>query len=224
MSSFTLIGDSNVKRHMNPMTCRDRPLMLNSQVLQCGRLEVLAESLKQVRPKANVCIFSCVTNFLTRSEGSSTISLRVEPVMSGFLSQIEAFCVERPDLLCLISPPMYRLSPLWYRDNLPQILTKFSEVFSRRSKNILMLPSFATPTLEDDGVHLTAYSGLEFMLHMFDSAKTVIDSASLSPEISSSIQVEATRVIEDRLLHPNFLAWATFWAKTFFGGKFLASL
>ena len=63
-----------------------------------------------------------------------------------------------------------------------------------------MLPIFATPVLEDDGVHLTAYSGLEFMLHMFDSSKSVIESASLSPEATSSLQVESTRVIEDRLM------------------------
>ena len=65
MSVFTLIGDSNVKTHMNPMNCRDRPLMSGAQVLTCGRLEVLAESLKQIRQESNVCLFSCVTNFLT---------------------------------------------------------------------------------------------------------------------------------------------------------------
>ena len=56
---FTVIGDSNIKRHLNPMNCRDRPLMTGAQSLSCGRLEVLAESLKQVRKESNVVIFSC---------------------------------------------------------------------------------------------------------------------------------------------------------------------
>lgn len=197
---FTVIGDSNIKRHLNPLNCRDRPLMIGAQSISCGRLEVLAESLKQVRKESNVCLFSCITNFLTRSEGSSTITLRVEPVFIEFLSKLETLCSERPDLRCLVSPPMYREEPLWYRDNLPQILTKFSEVFSRRPAAVLLMPSFPSPVLEDDGVHLTAYSGLEFILHLFDNACSVIQTESLDLESKSSISTEATRVLEDRLM------------------------
>ena len=105
---FTIIGDSNVKRHMVPMNCRDRPLMTSAQVLQCGRLEVLAEALKQVRSESNVCVFSCVTNFLTSCEGSSTVSLLAEGIFVDFLSKLEAFCAQKPDLKCLVCPPMYR--------------------------------------------------------------------------------------------------------------------
>ena len=197
---FTVIGDSNIKRHLNPMNCRDRPLMTGAQSLSCGRLEVLAESLKQVRKESNVVVFSCVTNFLTRSEGSSTVTLRVEPVLIDFLAKVEAFCSERPELRCLVCPPMYRSEPLWYRDSLPQILTKFSEVFSRRPDAVLLMPSFPTPVLEDDGVHLTAYSGLEFVLHLFDSACAVIKTQSFDLESKSAVTSEATRVIEDRLM------------------------
>ena len=200
MSVFTLIGDSNVKTHMNPMNCRDRPLMSGAQVLTCGRLEVLAESLKQIRQESNVCLFSCVTNFLTRSEGSPTIVLRVEPVLIDFLAKLEVLCNERPDMKVLVCPPMYRFEPLWYRDNLPQIMSKFSEVFSRRSGGIMMMPSFANPVLEDDGVHLTAYSGLEFVLHLFDSACSVMEHASLEPELKTIVNTEHTRVLEDRLM------------------------
>ena len=186
---------------MNPMSCRDRPLMSGAQVLQCGRLEVLAESMKQIRAESDVCIFSCVTNFLTSSEGSSTVSLRVEPIFADLLTKIEILSAERPNLRCLICPPMYRLQPIWYRESLSQILTKFSEVFSRRSSPaILMMSSFANPSLEDDGVHLTAYSGLEFVLHLFDSAKTLIENSALDVESKSSLSTEATRVLEDRLM------------------------
>lgn len=200
MSVFSLIGDSNVKTHMNPMNCRDRPLMSGAQVLTCGRLEVLVESFKQIRKESTVCILSCVTNFLTRSEGSPTVILRIEPVLIDFLAKLETLLTERPDMKLLICPPMYRCEPLWYRDNLPQILTKFSEVFSHRPEGVLMMPSFATPVLEDDGVHLTAYSGLEFVLHLFDSARAVLEHALLEPEQKAIVATESTRVLEDRLM------------------------
>ena len=196
---FTIIGDSNVKRHMNPLSCRDRPLMSGAQLLFSGRLEVLSESINQIRAESTVCLFACVTNFLTKSDGSSTVSLRVEPVLNDFLSKIQGLRVQRPDLTCLVCPPMYREFPLWYRENLPQILTKFSEVF-RRQSDILLMPSFATPDFESDGVHLTAYSGMEFALYLFDTAQSVIQASSSDLETKFVQSSEATRVLEDRVM------------------------
>ena len=197
---FTIIGDSNVKRHMVPMNCRDRPLMTSAQVLQCGRLEVLAEALKQVRSESNVCVFSCVTNFLTSCEASSTVSLLAEGIFVDFLSKLEAFCAQKPDLKCLVCPPMYRESPIWYRESMSQILTKFSEVLSRNASGIQLMPSFPTPVLESDGVHLTAYSGLGFLLHLFDSAQSVLELATSDLEVKSVRSAESTRVLEDRVM------------------------
>ena len=197
---FTIIGDSNVKRHMNPMSCRDRPLMSSAQVLQCGRLEVLAEAIKQINAEATICIFSCVTNFLTSVDGASNVSLRVEPIFLDFLAKIESLRTTRPDLKCLICPPMYRESPIWYRDNLSQIMMKFSEVFSRSQSGILLMPSFARPDLESDGVHLTAYSGLEFALYLFDSARVTIETAESTVEEKSSKSTESNRLLEDRVM------------------------
>ena len=157
---FSIIGDSNIKRHMTPMNCCDRPLMASAQVLHCGCLEVLSESIKQIRAESNICVFSCVTNFLTSGNGSSNVSLRVKPILMDFLAKIGSLHATRPALRCLVCPPMYRESPIWYRDNLPQILTKFSEIFSRNTSEVLIMLSFATPDFEADGVHLTAYSGL----------------------------------------------------------------
>ena len=200
MAIFTLIGDSNVKRHMTPMNCRDRPLMTGSQVLQCGRLEVLAESIKQIRAESTICIFSCVNNFLTLSDGSSTVALRVEPIFQEFLDQLEALSAQRPELRCLVCPPMYRESPVWYRESLPQILTKFSEVFGRRTADLLLMPSFPTPDLESDGVHLTAYSGLEFVLHLFDSSARLLDALDATVEQVSVQNTESSRLLEDRMV------------------------
>ena len=182
---FSIIGDSNVKRHMSPMNCRDRPLMTSAQILHCGRLEVLSESIKQIRAESNICVFSCVTNFLTSSTGSSNVSLRVEPILMDFLAKVESLQTSRPDVRCLVCPPMYSEAPIWYRDSLPQILKKFSDVFSQSSE-VLILPSFATPDFESDGVHLTAYSGsfdaLVIFLCAFITIFVLIGLSSLVPQ------------------------------------------
>ena len=95
---------------------------------------------------------------------------------------------------------MYRHSPLWYRDGLPEILGKFSEVFKTRPSNVLMMSSFPTPEFESDGVHLTAYSGLEFVLYLFDSSNTLLDSLTMSSPDCAKVASEDTRVLQDRMV------------------------
>ena len=198
---FSIIGDSNVKRHLNPTNCRDRPLMSGCQLLPCGTAALLSESLQGVRPDSNVVLVSCLTNFLTGSaEAGASVSFRIEPTLRDAHQVISAFAVERPDLSCLVCPPMYRHVPLWYRDGLPEVMTKFSEVFRERPRNVFLMPSFPTPEFEGDGVHLTAYSGLEFVLHLFDAATSVLSSMTLEDTEFSSQVVEATRVLEDRMM------------------------
>ena len=82
---FSILGDSNVQRHMNPMNCRDRPLMTGAQVIPCGRLSLLSAALGSIRPESNLCIMSCITNFITSSPASDSVSIRSEPVMLEFL-------------------------------------------------------------------------------------------------------------------------------------------
>ena len=104
---FSIVGDSNVQRHMNPTNCRDRPPMSSCQVLPCGKLALLAECLKSVRAESNVCIVSCVTNFLTRSEDTGgSVGFRVEPILLEVLSILSASATSRPDLMLLLAPPM----------------------------------------------------------------------------------------------------------------------
>ena len=198
---FSLIGDSNVKRHMNPMNCRDRPMMSSCQVLPCGRLSALAETLKSIRQETSVAIIACLTNFLTASEeAGSSVCFRIDPVLREALSVINEAAVSLPDLCFVVSPPMYRTTPIWYRDSLPEVLTKFSEVFKGRSVNVHLMSSFATPVLEPDGVHLTAYSGLEFVLHLFDNASALVKSLTSSLDEVSIATIESTRVLEDRMM------------------------
>ena len=198
---FSILGDSNVKRHMNPTNCRDRPLMSGCQVVPCGRLAVLSESLKSIRGESNVCIVSCLTNFLTSSsDAGSPVSFRVEPIFLEVLEKITSAAAEFPDRRYLVVPPMYRLTPLWYRDHLSEILNKFSEVMKRRPSGVHLLSSFPTPTYEADGVHLTAYSGLEFVLHLFDTSNSVLDSLDATVEEVSLENSEASRLLEDRMV------------------------
>ena len=198
---FSILGDSNVQRHMNPTNCRDRPLMSSCQVVPCGRLSLLAESLRSVKAETTVCILACVTNFLTASEDAGgSVGFRVEPVLLEMLAVLGAAAGAFPDRAYLVAPPMYRHSPLWYRDGLPEVLNKFSGVMKTRPANVHLMSSFATPELISDGVHLTPYSGLEFVLHLFDNAGSVLDAVQASPTELASMATESSSVLEDRMM------------------------
>ena len=198
----SIVGDSNIKRHMNQNNMRDRPLMSGSQLIQCGRLSLFSASLKSIKAEADVCILSCVTNFLTgtTSGSSSSVSLRVESVIGDFLSKICEVAGSRPEIRFLICPPMYRQSPIWYREGLPEVLQKFSDLMKNKPSNCHLMPSFPTPSFEDDGIHLTAYSGFEFVLHMFDSMFAVIEKLSMPQEVLTVAAAVSSRVFEDRVM------------------------
>ena len=97
---------------------------------------------------------------------------------------------------------MYRQSPLWYRDGLPEILTLFSQVMNsdKSVSNLHLLPSFATPEFDKDGILLTPYSGMEFVLSLFDGAQEVIENLDSGVDQKSTRNQEATRVLEDRVV------------------------
>ena len=198
---FTVLGDSNIKRHLNPINCRDRPMMSSAQQIPCQKLEIFAESLRSVREESNVCIVSCLSNFMCSSDESATISLRLAPIFSEVFDRLRAACTENVNRAYLVCPPTYRKFPLWYRDGLPEVLTRFStELMQNRPPNLLPMPSFPTPSLEADGVHLTAYSGLEFVLHLFDSANSILDQLTVDPGIQVKTNRESTRLLEDRMV------------------------
>ena len=197
---FTLIGDSNVRRHMNPTNCRDRPLMSGCQVVPCTKMSTFAESLKSVRAESTVCILACITNFLTASTDTGVVSHRIVPIFQDFLGAINEAASAAPGLHYLVSPPMYRKTPIWYRDCLPEVMTKFSEIMSGRSANVLLMASFPNPVLDDDGVHLSPYSGLEFVLHLFDEAASVLDNLESSITETTSKTSEVSRVLQDRVM------------------------
>ena len=197
---FSLLGDSNVQRHMNPTNCRDRPLISGCQTLQVGRFSMFAETLRSVRAESSVVIVACLSNFLSKTSDEPSVAFRVEPVFLGALEVLNAHAALDPNRFFIVSPPMYRRSPVWYRDGMPEILTRFSSVFQARAPIVLLVSSFKTPEFEGDGVHLTAYSGLEYVLHLFDSAVQALDGLESPVEVVAAQSVEAVRVLEDRMV------------------------
>ena len=88
---FTLIGDSNVRRHMNPTNCRDRPLMSGCQVLPCTKLSLLAESLKAIRSESTVCVLSCLTKVQTIGYKPRPLLKLTPPASASSDSRIQTY-------------------------------------------------------------------------------------------------------------------------------------
>ena len=96
---------------------------------------------------------------------------------------------------------MYRTTPLWYLDGISEILQTFSRLMSKsRPRNLHLLSSFSNPVLEADGVHLTPYSGYEYVLHLFDSTAELIRGLSDPPEAFVLAHSESIRALEDRVV------------------------
>jgi hypothetical protein len=188
---------------MNPTNVRDRPLMSAAQVIFCTKLAIFVQSLRSIKVEATVCILSCITNFLVdSSDSSSSASIRVGQAMDDFFDRFVEYCLANPSRKYFVCPPMYRSTPLWYRDGLSEILTRFSTSFAKaavRSSNLYAMPGFPSPSLEKDGVHLTAYSGLEFVLHLFDSARVLLGTIS-SGEVRQNHVCESARSLGDRMI------------------------
>ena len=200
LSGFTLVGDSNVRRNMTSSVTADRPLMSDAQVLPSGRMSSFAVTLEATRPESNACVVSCISNFLSTSAPSTTPNARVEKVTTDFFAKIRAFALTRPDLMIFVCPPMYRTSPLWYRDALPDILLKFSEIGSSGTcSNVHLMPSFTRSVLEPDGVHLTPFSGMEYVLHLFKASEAIIQKLDQPVEARVGALSEETRSLHDRV-------------------------
>lgn len=198
---FSLVGDSNIQRHINPTNCQGRALMESAEVLPCTRMEAFRTSISTVRVESNVCVVSCITNFLTSSPSCDTISLRLDPVLKDFFAVISGECSKYPDRKYLVSPPMYRRAPLWYRDSIAEVMNRFSLSYEKiTAKNLILLPSFPSPVFESDGVHLNAYSGLQFVMHLFESSVKLLDTLASEPEIRESRALESNRLIGDRVV------------------------
>ena len=90
---FSIIGDSNVRQNINKNSCRASPLVKACQVLLCGTKEAFPKSLKDIRASSNVCIVSCVTNFIADAGGPTAVAHRVDPVLQVCLYLSSSFKV-----------------------------------------------------------------------------------------------------------------------------------
>ena len=199
--SFTLLGDSNVRRYINKTSVRASQDLRAAQVLSCGRIEIFKESLEKTRAEADICIISCLSNFLADADGPEVVAQRIDPVLQDIRGVLDEVCSSRSGVQFLLSPPMYRSSPIWYREGLPEILCSFSHVMCQdRPANMHLLPSFATPSYDSGGIHLTPFSGLEFLMHLFDSARETLENLERLPDAKAAKTSEGTRVLEDRVM------------------------
>jgi len=198
---FSLIGDSNVRRFITSVNKRVCPDIVKAQISSCGKLSMLAEALRAVDEDSSAVILTCLTNFVVDATGSSYAGVRSEPVLTEAREKIVEACEANPDRKYLLCPPMFRPRPVWFREGMPEILQKFSSLMSSdQPKNLFLMPSFPTPDYENDGVHLTPYAGVEFLIHLFDSARTLLTLASAKTPAKVEHGAEATRVLEDRMV------------------------
>jgi hypothetical protein len=160
---------------------------------------VFDESLRKVDAECDVLIVSCITNFLVDSDENSSAGKRVEPVIKEFRRQLISLHEKLPGCQVLVAPPMYRTHPVWYRDGLPEVLTRFSSCLTQ-SRHLRLLPSFATPEFEADGTHLTSYSGLEYLIHLFDSVSSALSSEDSDCDERNLRSQESSRLLEDRMM------------------------
>lgn len=201
---FSIIGDSNVRRNISKNSCKANPLLKSTQVVLCGSIELFSESLSQVRAESNVCVVACLSNFISDSAAVPvSLSQRVTPVLHDIHEKVTQACEQNPDRMYLLLPPMFRSSPVWYREGLPEILSLFSQqMFEDKPSNLGILPSFTTPEYVSDGVHLNPTSGFEYVLHLLDASETYITELNSELDCSArNVRVsEASRLLEDRVV------------------------
>ena len=53
---FSLLGDSNIHRHVNKNSLRASPALQAAQILQCGHQGIFTDVLAKVRAESSACI------------------------------------------------------------------------------------------------------------------------------------------------------------------------
>ena len=105
-------------------------------------------------------------------------------------------------LQVVVAPPLYPHQPQWYRRNLPQVALRFSATMTAaKPPNLLLLPSFCSQDLTPDGLFLTPISGLHYILHLFDSAASLLELEVAPQELQQSEIKETVRRHDDRLAY-----------------------
>ena len=122
---YTVIGDGNVRRNMTTMNIASRPSMGTARVSDCVALPLFSEALVNVSAETTVCVVQPISSFLASSVDTGSILSTIDPVMTEFSIQLRRFCAARSALQVIVAPPMYRHTPVWYRNGLPQVIILF---------------------------------------------------------------------------------------------------
>ena len=198
---FTVIGDPNVRRNMTGLNMASRDSMKSAQVIACDNLLSLDQALFEVRAESTVCIISAITNMLLEADDTGTVASSIESVITNFKSKIIALCSLRTALQVVVAPPLFRIRPVWYQKNLPQISGLFSTVMSNDvPPNLHLLASFCSQDLLPDGIYLSPVSGLHFVLHLFDQTENILRLVSASSDEQIFHVRELCRHHDDRLV------------------------
>ena len=128
---FSLLADSNVQRFNSLVNRRACPDLDGAQVLICNKMAMFRAA--EFREESNTVVVCCVSNFLASSPdlGVTSTGVRVEPVLLEVQGICHEWCATYPEKMFLICPPMYRTHPLWYRDGMSEVLSKFSFIFCK---------------------------------------------------------------------------------------------
>ena len=70
---------------------------------------------------------------------------------------------------------------------------------SNRPPNVHLMPSFSQSQLEADGVHLNPYSGLQYIMYLFDVSQDVFSQSNLDADARLALQRDYSRGLEDRV-------------------------
>ena len=99
----------------------------------------------------------------------------------GLLSEaLRKVCPESS--VCMLSLVMYRYSPIWDSERLPEVLHGYSQILScGKPPNLHLLSGFPTPEYNKEGEYMTTFSRLEFLLHLFEGAEAAIKDFAPSP-------------------------------------------
>ena len=198
---YSIIGDSNIRRNMTAMNIASRQALANCQVIDCPQLNNLEGALASVRDTSTVCVFSAISELLVHCDDRGTVQASVEHVMTSLAGKLGILCRARSGLSVMLAPPMYRTTPLWYRQHLPELANVFSEVFSKdKPPNLFLLPSFINQDILDDGYHLNPVTGLYYLIHLIDESEKLLKLASSGTDDCVKSISETSRSNRDRIV------------------------
>ena len=198
---YSIIGDSNIRRNVTAMNIASRQALATCQVIDCPQLNNLEGALASVRDTSTVCVVSAISELLAHCEDRGSVQASVEHVMTSLAGKLGILCRARSGLSVMLAPPMYRTTPLWYRQHLAELANVFSEVFSRdKPANLFLLPSFINQDILDDGYHLNPVAGLYYLIHLIDESEKLLKLASSSADDTVKTVTETSRSNRDRIV------------------------